>query len=86
MNKTFITPKADFTYGSALKDVRTIVNKKSGKTSRVLEFEDASVIMPGNWEIRANEFPNGLYEGQMLAAYWEADETGESRFHLSEVE
>lgn len=80
-----IRPVASATYGSALRSTRAIKNSLTGKQSIVLCFDDAEVVMPGNWQIRESEFPNGLYEGQMLAAYWEADETGTERFHLYEV-
>lgn len=62
--------------GSILETLRKL---ESGNI--VLVFNDCEVIMPGTWSIRKNEFPNGLYEGQRLNAYWDAD----GRFHLSEA-
>lgn len=83
----FLRPKRKATRGAALTGIRTIVNAETGKESYVLEFgKTASVVMPGVWEIREDDFPNGLYEGQLLAAYWEEDAAGVSRFHLYEVD
>lgn len=84
--KTFMSPKKSGTRGSALRDMREIVSRTTGAVNLVLVFDDAEVVMPGTWTIRESEFPNGLYEGQMLAAYWELDpEAGRERFHLYEV-
>lgn len=84
--KTFIPAKKTGTRGSALKDVRTIVGHESGQANFVLVFDDAEVVMPGTWTIREDQFPDGIYEGQLLAAYWEQDAEGVNRFHLYEVE
>lgn len=85
--KTFVTARKSGTKGSHLTDVREIVSKKTGEVNRILVFDDAEVVMPGSWVIRESEFPNGLYEGQKLAAYWEYDESaGKELFHLYEVE
>lgn len=85
--KTFFKPRANGTRGSILEDVRTIVSKATGQSNFVLVFEDgAEVVMPGTWVIREQDFPNGIYQGQKLAAYWEADEEGIQRFNLFEVE
>lgn len=85
--KTFVTARKTGTKCSELRDMREIVSRETGVVNKVLVFDDAEVVMPGTWVIRENEFPNGLYEGQKLAAYWEYDpEVGREMFHLYEVE
>lgn len=83
----FFAPKKTGTHGACLMGVRTIVSRETGAENYVLDFDDNSeVVMPGTWSIRESEFPYGLYKGQKLAAYWEADADGIERFHLREVE
>lgn len=85
--RTFINAKPNGTRGAILIDVRNIVSRSSGITNYLLCFDDgAEVVMPGTWNIRAQDFPNGIYEGQKLAAYWEMDEEGVNRFNLYEVD
>lgn len=83
---TAIPPKKSGTRGAHLLDVKAVVSKSTNRSSFVMCFDDgAEVVMPGTWTIREEEFPNGIYEGQKLAAYWELDESGTKRFHLYEV-
>lgn len=72
-------------YNLPLEGVRQIASKKTGELNYVLEFPGAQVVMPGSWAIRESEFPNGLYIGQKLNAYWAKDANGVDRFHLEEV-
>ena len=82
--QTLIPCIADNAHGLELTSVRQIVSKTTGKTNFVLVFSDkAEVVMPGNWAIRETEFPNGLYVGIKLDAYWEKNEKGANCFHLS---
>lgn len=76
--RTFFQPRKSGTKGSVLKDVREIASGKTGEINYVLVFDDADVVMPGSWSIREQDFPQGIYEGMMLAAYWDED----NRFHL----
>lgn len=83
---TLFFPKKPGTKDACLIGYREIVSRETGALNYVLEFDDNSeVVMPGTWSIRESEFPHGLYKGQRLAAYWEADESGVERFHLHEV-
>ena len=85
--KVFMKAKANATKGSILKDVREIASKSTGEIHNVLVFDDAEVVMPGTWTIRESDFPDGIYEGQKLAAYWEYDENlGRETFHMYEVD
>lgn len=85
--KVFMKAKASGTKGSILRDMREIASKSTGEIHNVLVFDDAEVVMPGTWTIRESEFPNGLYEGQKLAAYWEYDKQfGREMFHMYEVD
>ena len=83
--ETLLTPVRSAAHGEALTGIRQIVSKTTGKTNYVLVFEGAEVVMPGNWAIRESEFPQGLYVGQKLNAYWEKDSQGNDRFHLEEA-
>lgn len=84
--KVFIQPRKSGTRGSILRDMRTIVSRATGDVNNVLVFDDAEVVMPGTWVVREADFPNGLYAGQKLAAYWEYDEAlARDCFHLYEV-
>lgn len=83
--QVLLAPTKTNTRGSVLQDIREFVSPSTGATNYILVFNDAEVVMPGTWNIRESEFPNGLYVGQKLAAYWEPDNTGKPRFHLSEV-
>lgn len=76
--KVFFEARKSGTKGSILKDVRPIVSNTTGEQNYVLVFEDADVVMPGSWAIREQDFPQGIYEGMMLAAYWDED----NRFHM----
>lgn len=76
--KTFFVARKSGTKGSILKDVRPIVSNTTGEQNYVLVFEDADVVMPGSWAIREQDFPAGIYEGMLLAAYWDND----NRFHM----
>ena len=82
---SLITPIKTNAYGLPLEGVRQIVSKKTGEINYVLEFPGAQVVMPGSWAIRESEFPNGLFVGQKLNAFWEKDTAGVDRFHLEEV-
>lgn len=76
--KVFFAARKSGTKGSILRDVRQISTTKTGVVNYVLVFDDAEVVMPGTWVIRESDFPQGIYEGMMLAAYWDAD----NRFHM----
>ena len=78
----FMPAKASVAYNAALRGMRQIVSRTTGAINYVLMFDEAEVVMPGSWVIRDNEFPEGLYEGIKLDAYWEPDESGIDRFHL----
>ena len=82
---TLLAPVASAAHGLELKGLRQIVSRTTGQMNYVLMFENAEVVMPGNWAIRESEFPNGLYVGQKLDAYWEKDAEGIDRFHLAEA-
>jgi len=82
---TLLNPVRSAAHGLALKGLRQIVSKTTGSMNYVLVFDGAEVVMPGTWTIRESEFPQGLYVGQKLNAYWEKDSNGNDRFHLEEV-
>ena len=82
---TLLAPVKKAAYGLELQGLRQIVSKTTGQINYVLVFDGAEVVMPGNWAIREDEFPNGLYVGQKLNAYWEKDAEGIDRFHLEEA-
>lgn len=81
---TLLAPIASSARGLELTGLREIVSKRTGEVNYVLCFGNkAEVVMPGSWTIRESEFPEGLYVGIKLDAYWEKDENGIDRFHLS---
>lgn len=82
---TLLNPVRSAAHGLELTGLRQIVSKTTGAVNFVLVFDGAEVVMPGSWTIRESEFPNGLYVGQRLDAYWEKDAEGIDRFHLKEV-
>lgn len=83
--KTLLAPTKNGTHGSILLNVVEVESAKTGRKNRLLIFDDAQVVMPGTWNINEAQFPDGLYEGQKLAAYWEPNNEGVSQFHLYEV-
>ena len=82
---TLLAPVRSEAHGLALKGLRQIVSKTTGSMNYVLMFDGAEVVMPGTWTIRESEFPNGLFVGQRLNAFWAKDENGVDRFHLEEA-
>lgn len=82
---TLLAPVASSARGLELQGLRQIVSKTTGNMNYVLVFDGAEVVMPGTWTIREDDFPNGLYVGQKLNAYWEKDAEGIDRFHLEEA-
>lgn len=82
---TLLNPVRNAAHGLELTGLRQIVSKTTGAMNYVLVFDGAEVVMPGTWTIREDEFPNGLYVGQKLNAYWAKDENGIDRFHLEEA-
>jgi len=82
---TLLNPVKSAAHGLELTGLRQIVSKTTGAMNYVLVFDGAEVVMPGSWTIRESEFPNGLYVGQKLNAYWEKDAQGIDRFHLEEA-
>lgn len=76
-----LAPMDNGTRGDILQNVRPVTGK-NGKENFVLEFSNAVVVMPGAFRrnITVDKFPNGLYVGQKLAAYWE-----DGKFNLAEV-
>ena len=81
--RCFLTPRGNRAENEPLRDMRDIISKKTGERNRLLVFDNADVVMPGNWVVRADEFPEGIYEGIHLDAWWEPDEDGIDRFHLA---
>lgn len=82
---TLLNPVRSAAHGLELQGLRQIVSKTTGVMNYVLVFDGAEVVMPGTWTIRESEFPNGLYVGQKLNAYWAKDANGVDRFHLEEA-
>ena len=78
---TLLNPVKSAAHGLELQGLRQIVSKATGAMNYVLVFDGAEVVMPGSWTIRESEFPQGLYVGQKLNAYWDSN----NRFHLEEV-
>lgn len=73
-----LKPRKSYTEGSVLTEIRKITSNKTGNINYLLVFEDADVVMPGTWTIREVDFPDGIYPGMMLAAFWDND----NRFHM----
>ena len=81
--RCFLPARGNRAENQALRDMRNIVSKKTGEVNRLLVFDNDDVVMPGNWVVRADEFPEGIYEGIHLDAWWEPDDSGVDRFHLA---